>query len=353
MKIAIIGAGASGLLLAGLLSQNNIDYDIYNNGKVGSKLLASGNGRCNISNENIDKKYYHNSPFYDLILPYHKDLLDYFSNIGIYTFTDDEGRMYPYSESSQSVLNAFLEQIDKAIIDCKIKIIKKTNDKYILNDNNIKYDKIVLATGSMASLLKNKQIGYNDYLKSLNVKISNLYPSLCGFVLKDSVKEISGVRCKALVSLYNNKKLIHKEKGEVIFKNEGISGICIMNLSSYYSHLENKDNSYIELDLAPNLNYQNLVCILNPKLLIYVKKNNINIHKFKLNILSTYPFENAQVISGGIVYEEFNKNLSLKKDNNIYATGELLDIDGICGGYNLTSAFCSALVVFRSIKNEI
>ena len=116
MKIAIIGAGACGLMLATQLEKNNIDYDIYNVGKVGNKILASGNGRCNISNAFYNSNNYHNNTLaLELIKAYKENLFTVFNELKIYTKCDSEGRMYPISESSQSVLNAFLNNIKKEI----------------------------------------------------------------------------------------------------------------------------------------------------------------------------------------------------------------------------------------------
>ena len=124
MKVGIVGAGACGILLASLLKNNNIDYTLFNKGKIGRKILASGNGKCNISNTNYDKKYYHNNVLADKIVSKHQSkLFDYFIKKKIYTFSDEEGRMYPYSESSASVLDILLENVDN-IIDEEIINVK-------------------------------------------------------------------------------------------------------------------------------------------------------------------------------------------------------------------------------------
>ena len=126
-----------------------------------------------------------------------------------------------------------------------------------------------------------------------------------------------------------------------------------MNLSSYYSNIKNKENSYVKIDLIPNNDYDDLESILNPKLYNYVKNNNINIHDMIIPIKDTYDYEFAQVCHGGIDINEINNNLSLKIDNNIYAGGEIIDVDGLCGGYNLMFAFTSAIVIWKELFNEI
>lgn len=335
-------------MLANLLNEKKIDYTIFNKGKVGRKILASGNGRCNISNTNLNKNSYNNEFAYKLVNDNINDLFDLFNKLHIYTKSDNEGRLYPLSESSQSVLNILLKNISNdKIIDLEINSINKKNDKYYLNNSYGPFDKIIIAIGSNASYIK----PYNsiNIINELNIKFNQFKPSLVGFKTSLKLKEISGVRQKGNVSLYKDDKLIHSEDGEFIFKDDGISGICIMNLSSYYQRLDDRSNTYIKLDLSPNNDYKYLDSVLNPKLLNYINKNNINYHNFIIPIKDVYDFEFAQVSNGGIDISEINNNLSLKKDNNIYVGGEIIDVDGLCGGYNLMFAFTSAIIISKNI----
>ncbi len=350
MKIAIIGAGASGLMLATLLKKLNIDYDIFNKDfKIGSKVKASGNGRCNISNLNFSEEAYHNNKLAKIIKNNQKFLFDYFKELKIYTKADDEGRMYPISENSQSVLNILFKNMKKNITIETIDDINKFPKGYYLNNKKFgPYDKVVIATGSPAGI---KNYNY-EFLLNLGIPFNDFYPSLVGFKTKLKIKDISGVRAKANTYLYYKDELIHEEKGEIIFKDDGISGIVIMNQSSYYNYLKGKNNSKIVLDLLDK-DYDCLDSVLAPKLLKYIEEKNIDPHHFEIPILSTYDLEFAQVAKGGIDKSMLNNNLSLKKDNNIYIIGELLDIDGVCGGYNLMNAFCDAIEVYKDIKNEI
>lgn len=346
-KIAIIGAGACGLMLAALLNKNNIDCDIYNIGKIGNKILASGNGRCNISNINFKEEYYHNNPLaINLVSKYQSELFNLFKELKIYTKSDLEGRMYPISESSQSILNAILNNINSPIIDLEIKNIECKNNKYYLNSNLGPYDYVVISIGSVASY-KKPYLGF-ELLNDLNLKFNEFKPSLVGFKTNINIKKISGVRAKAEVSLYQNNNLIHYENGEVIFKDNGISGICIMNLSSYYNHLNNKSNCMVKIKLI-NQKYDDLTTILNPKLLEYINQNNIDPMEFIIPVIGTYDFEFAQVCIGGIDISEINADLSLKKYPNLFVGGEIIDFDGICGGYNLMLAFISSIAIYKGI----
>ena len=351
-KIAIIGAGACGLMLAVQLEKYNIDYTLFNMGKVGRKILASGNGKCNISNAKFDEKAYHYNPLACKIVSDNKDaLFSLLKELKIYTKVDNEGRMYPISESSQSVLNILLKNINKEIISLECNKISKKNGKYYINDSYGEYDYVVIATGSNAAF--KKPYPTLSYLDSLHVEYNTFTPSLVGFKTNKKIKPISGVRNKALVGLYKNDKLIHQEHGEVMFKDDGISGICVMNLSSYYANLNNKNNTYVKIDLSYNADYDDLESVLAPKLYKYVLENNIDIHNFIINITGTYDMEFAQVAHGGIKLSEVNNNLSLKKHPNIFVGGEIVDFDALCGGYNLMLAFTSSIQILRSIKNEI
>ena len=350
MKAAIIGAGACGLMLGVLFSKNNIDYDIFNKGRPGRKLLASGNGKCNISNMYFTLENYHNNPFSYVVKNNQAYLFELFKELKIYTKSDYEGRLYPISESSQSVLNIMLNNINKSIIDLECDDITIDNDKYYINKSYGPYDYVIIATGSSAAF---KVIPSFSFLDKLNLDFEEFKPSLVGFKVKNKIKEISGVRAKCNAALYKNDVLIHKEAGEVIFKDNGISGICIMNLSSYYNNLIDKSNTKIELDLLKGCEYDSYESVLAPKLYNYVINHKINPSSFILNIIDTYEMEFAQVAHGGINYSEVTSGLMLKKYKNMFAGGEVLNIDGVCGGYNLMFAFSIAIEIFKYIENEI
>lgn len=359
MHLAIIGAGASGLVLASRL-KGYCDITIYEkNKKIGSKLLASGNGRCNILNLNDYKDNYNNNDFLSELTKKVSisDVYNYYESLGLYLYTDSEKRVYPKAESSQTVLDNLVDNIDaKILLETPVLSLKKMDNGFIINDKDY-YDYVVLASGSSASIIKNPNICY-DYIKKMNIKLTDLYPSLCGFKTKDNLKGLEGLRVKAFVSLYQNDKLIHKEFGEVIFKKDGISGIVVMNMSSYFNRYENKKGFYLSLDLLYDLDINdnlNLKGLLNPKLFNYVINNNFdkfNLKNFKINIDTTYDMLEAQVCHGGIDISEIN-NFELKKYPNCFVMGEVIDIDGVCGGFNLLFAASCAIVVSNIIKERI
>lgn len=374
MNIAIIGGGASGLMLASKLDKYaNITIFERNKG-LGRKLLASGNGRANILNINALPSDYNNDIFVKQIFEHYDatKVLDEMSNLGLITKVDEEGRVYPITDSSKSVLDCFLDKIanTRILLEYEVKSISKVNNKYRINDYNELFDYVICASGSIAGIESSKQNGIYNYLKKYKIKFTDLKESLVGFKTVDkSIKQLSGFRSKANVKLYINNKLIHEEKGEVLFKDDGISGIVIMNMSSYYSRLNKPKNACLIIDLLPSIKKEELSNILSkrnnyngllhPKFIDYIKKYDLNsnvIKEFKFEIFDTYGYSNAQVICGGVDVSQVNDNLSLKIDESMYLCGELLDIDGICGGYNLLFAFASALVIadniLLKIKNE-
>lgn len=360
MKIAIIGGGACGIMLGSILKKQDIEYTIFEKTNCARKLLASGNGKANLANRFISlKNYHHNSFAFEIVKQYQTKLFNYFKELNLYLKEDSEGRIYPLTESSLSVLNCIGVDSKHVIENITVTSLSTIQGQYYINNTYGPFDKVVCATGSIASFLPKKQIGFNNYLKPFNLKMVPFEPSLVGFRSSFDSKRITGVRVKCRASLLKDKKLIASEDGEIIFKVDGISGICIMNLSSYYAHLKNKENCEIALDLIPDISvnivdFKQLNGLIHPKLVAYfesksLKEINHLLHTLTLPILGTYDYEFAQVVKGGISLEEVNSDLSLKKDSNIFVSGEMLDVDGVCGGYNLMFAFCCALKIGEKI----
>lgn len=362
MKVGIIGGGACGLMLGYLLKKNNIEYTIFEKSICGRKILASGNGKANIANINLSPKDYNNELGFRVVSEYKTKFFEILKELNIYTKVDSEGRMYPYSESSQTILDAFLNKTLKVNENITIDNISRINNKFYLNNVYGPYDYLVLCSGSIAAYTLKKQQNFNKYLDFLNLKIIDYKPSLVGFKLDYNFKTITGVRVKCEAKLIKNDTIIYAEKGEVIFKNDGISGICILNLSCMYNRLKDKADCYISLDLIPDLKIkidtlEQLDGLFNPKLAKELKhysldKINDIVHDYRFKIIGVYDYEFCQVVSGGIDVKEIDwQDLSLNINHNIFAGGEILDVDGVCGGYNLMFAFCCALKIGEKLCN--
>ena len=402
MKVAVIGAGASGLACAVSIGkkvkENNIPISVTlleRNDKAGKKLLATGNGRCNLMNENEGDYYFCNNDFVRSALDRFnvKSNLDFFASLGLYTRSDGEGRIYPLSNQASGVLDALRFACEgygvKTLTEYPVDNIKRANGRFIIN-NKLEFDKVVLACGGKALAS-----GFNGYelLKQLGHNITDIKPSLTKLEVKDknTVKQLKGIRQKGVFTLVEGKTEIAKEKGELLFTDYGLSGIAIMQLSAFavrckgdmkiyadfvselsFNELFNAIKSFAEA--APGLHNDNLLSgFVSKKLGTVVLKSlciPLNEESGKLReseikeitsklkrfefIISGYKgFDDAQVTAGGADTNQFNsKTMESKKVKGLYCIGELLDVDGLCGGYNLHWAWSSGRLCAESIVNE-
>lgn len=366
-NIAIIGAGSSGLFLSKKLSDLDAQVYVFEKCKnVGTKLRASGGGKANIFNTHITPGCYNNPDFAQhLLVQVTPEILKKeFENMGLAMTADEEGRVYPTSQYSQTIIDILWEPDRPNLhpeLEYEVKRVWAENGKWHIDDYPVLFDNVVFATGTPANMIPKNKMGYNAFLRYFNFKFSDFQPSLVGFKIKNYPKQLSGCRVKVIASLYCHEKLVHQESGEVTFKDDGISGIVILNLSAYYHRLPEKDSCYVELNfMYDNPDYDvnqhfkrfgTLKGILHPKLNALYEKFPFDVKKYKLEIDSLYDLAFAQVCHGGVDISEVDEHFALKRYPGAYMTGELLDIDGICGGYNLFFAFASALVVARKISN--
>lgn len=359
--IAIVGAGASGLFLARKLSESpDLEVTLFEkNRQVGAKLRASGGGKANIFNRDVRPEHYNQPEFIaELLQQYSPEQLEnQFAQWGLVTISDEEGRVYPASQFSQTVVDVLTDFTNGNIhleTNYDIQHIEYKNHKWAINDYPTLFDTLVLASGSPAGMIPKNQRGYNGYLDGLSLKINPLQPSLAGFLLEDYPKSLSGCRTKAIVSLFQGKQLIHKELGEVTFKDEGISGIVVMNLSAYYRRLPSMKSCRLEINFTywdegfDTKSYlqenQKVTGLLHPKLAAIYQQKPFDIHRLAFQIADTYALDTAQVSHGGIDMSEIDNHFAARQYPNLYILGEMLDVDGLCGGYNLFFAFASAAI---------
>lgn len=399
MNIIIVGGGVSGVVTAIRASKSNNKITILErNDKLLKKLLLTGNGRCNYFNEDRRLSNFHSSDnklLEEIINIKNLDeVLDFFNYLGMVPKIIN-GYYYPYSNQASSVRDALIYELNRKKISVKynylVKNIEKKNDKFIINDE-LKCDKLVISTGSFAYPKTGSDgMGYT-FLSKFSHNIIKVSPSLVQLKSNSKyTKKLSGVRSEVEVSLYENNKFISKENGQIQFTDYGLSGICIFNLSYYVSRsLPNnkkeirinflpfiKDNAAIwfnEFSLSHNKSIANLLeGILNIKI-VNVILENLSIDKnsyyqeldfntknkliesltnFKFNITGSLDFNHSQVCSGGVDLKEVNtSNLESKLISNLYITGELLDITGNCGGYNLENAVVSGILVGDDLSDK-
>lgn len=398
MKVGIIGGGASGMMSAILLNREGFDVTILEkNSTLGKKILMTGNGRCNYFNQDIgvDKYYISDYEFLKTIVNEENILKvkEFLNSLGLVPRIKN-GYYYPMSNTATSVLNAFLTEIErlkiKTILDSEINNIKRKENKYqiMVNGKKMLFDKIIIAIGSKAGLKENANY---ELLNSLGIKMTPILPALCPLVLNgDFFNKWSGIRAEARVSIYENDKFLKSDLGEVQLTDYGISGICVMNLSSLVSKaLYQKQKVKVHLNFLPNIEKENidkwltlrdntlyqrtvielLESIIPYKLLyILVSKAGIksnchyksltkkekddlinNLSDLTLEIRETKEIFKGQVVTGGIPINRVKTTLEDKEYAGLYYTGEILDVDGICGGFNLGFAWLSSIVVSEDI----
>lgn len=406
MKIGIIGGGASGLLAAIFAKDKDNEVIIFERNKeCGKKILATGNGRCNYWNSDQDLLHYQSNEE-ELIKnivndDIDKEVLDFFNRLGIIPKIKN-GYYYPFSNQASTIRNALINEIDKVGVkvlnEFLVQTITLENNKFIVTSDNesVIVDKLIIATGSCASI-KNESCGWGyDFLNNLNHTIIKPLPSLVQLKTSGNFLKLwSGVRTDVKVSLYEDNKLIREELGELQLTNYGISGICVFNLSNRVSRgLDNNKKEEIVIDFMPfieedksswfksqtNLTNKNvkdlLLSILNEKIVeVIFKESKVNSNrlftelsmedqdklisyctKFRLEIIGTNSFNDAQVCSGGVKLSEINLDtMESKIIKNLYITGELLDITGDCGGYNLGIAWRTGIkagLASRGVNND-
>lgn len=403
MKIAVIGGGASGLACAvSLMTLSKekgltTEVDVFEkNERVGKKLLSTGNGRCNLTNLFIDPNCYpytYGFAQYALRLFPPESNLDFFSSLGLYCTADSEGRVYPLSNQASSVLDALRFSCEEAgvrfVCGCECKSVKKSRGGFLINGERF-YDKLVFACGGKSGVKNYESFGL---LSSLGHGITKTVPSLVKLVSPDKdLRQLKGIRAAAQVSLYNGKTLLRKEQGELQFGDNTVSGIAVMQLSAFAARHFMKSNTPLRLNvdfvsamsfeecfrslentarLHPTYLAENLLTGFMPKKvgMMLIKKADIWLDerlsalgskklkelcslckKCSFEITGTMDFSASQVTAGGADTEEFDpETLQSKKHKGLYCIGEMLDVDGLCGGYNLQWAWSSARCCARSI----
>ncbi len=391
--IIIVGAGASGLSAAISAKRADCSLNIAaldTMPRVGKKILATGNGRCNLSNLSATAEKYTNPGFVAYALNEFppERVIEFFRSIGLLCVTDSEGRAYPMSNTASSVLDALRAEAERLGVEfiCKNHVDRIEKKNGIFTVGRLVTKRVIICTGGCASPSQGSDGSGFDLLKALGHRITGVYPGLVQLTVKENTKSLKGVRVKANIALCSGSTQIDCAKGEVLFTDYGLSGISVMDISRSV-----KDGRYIcFIDTLPRCEkdeIESFLCALNknmpienalsgmiPKLLgrYILKRTGINglvplgeLSKDKIReiisvakrldfaVTGTMGFKNAQISVGGADVKEFsNKTMESKLVKGLFCAGEVLDTDSVCGGFNLQWAWASGLLAGRCAATE-
>jgi predicted Rossmann fold flavoprotein len=385
MKIAIVGSGASGLYCAILLKKKNAANDVFvieKDEKIGRKLYATGNGHCNLLNLSLESKAYNHPDFMEKVIslyPYSylkKELADWGLEV-----IEKGNYVYPLNFNA----SAFVGFLTDLCHNLGVHFVLKTRVRdYEIGHGGItlmtsegslpSFDELILAVGGESTPKLGSDGSFFPILKKHGYEIEDLKPGLAPLKLLDEdIKPLAGLRHDAKVEAVVSGKVVFSEKGEILYKDDGISGIVIFNAESALLRLNHFKGAGIHIDLFPDVSEKELADRLaidqknNPpfffeayfqdelaKHILARAKSQTDgrkiaqaIKNLVYSVREPYSFENSQVTIGGVSLKEVDSSLQSKREKNVYFAGEIVDIDGNCGGFNLSWALLSTLMIVR------
>lgn len=396
MKIAVIGGGASGIaaaIYAKRICKENSVTVFERSDRVLKKLLATGNGRCNLSNESIfPENYFSHNPkeMCEILAAFTlEEEKQFFESIGI-LLCSENGRIYPYSRRANAVSDALRAECERLGIKIRTnafidRIIKKNSSFSVLGEL---FDKVIISCGGFSAPSFGTDGNSYRLLKSLGHTISETVYALSPVKVSENVKQLKGIRAHCTVTLIDKGQILRSESGELQLTDYGLSGIAVMQLSR-----QCRKGSQIQVNLMPDFSYEKLAAFLKErtKTLSHLKADDFltgflhktlaqyilgrckisasntakqlsdkdiyalakEIKALSFTVDAVLGKEQSQATSGGALLSEFNTDtLESKKVRGLYCTGEALDCVGDCGGYNLHWAWATAYVATKGLKNN-
>ena len=405
-KVLIIGGGVAGLTAAITLRKNNHEvWVLERNDRPLKKLLLTGNGKCNYWNQDQAITHYHSTT--EELLPElitstrQQAVVAFLASIGIIPRIKN-GYYYPFSNQASSVVESLYlsakEQGVNFLTNLLVEEVVYQNNQFMVNPKKEKLtgDTLIITTGSMAYPKTGSDgIGYK-LAEAFSHYIVPVMPALVQLKMKENdLKDWKGIRCEARLESLVNGKVIQEESGELQLTEYGISGICTLNISSklarslaagdkvevaihFLPWLSTKQEveTYLEnrASLFPSRTLEELLETILPYKLVHVLFNHYKVDFKKkwhtlthqeqdtvsrflfchtIEVIGTNSFDQAQVCSGGVALTEVNlDSLESKKQKDLYFAGEILDVNGDCGGYNLGFAFLSGILVGKKVGND-
>lgn len=404
MKVVIIGGGASGLVCAIEAARRGHQVCVFEkNAKLGRKILATGNGKCNISNLHLTPSRYHGEfpQFVTSILKRFDTMTckNYFRSLGLEMREGEEGRLYPMSHQASSVVDILVHEGRELgvqfVCQSEVEHVAQKGAQFVLHVNEVEhlFDACVIASGSLAyPNLGSSGSGY-AFAKRLGHTVIEPYPTLVQLLSDEAHLSLAnGVKVEAGVELFVSGMMKQRVQGDVLFTTYGLSGSAILDISRTASRAcLDHEPTWVVLDMLPKLSKEAVHSLLQKRLAYAGKKSLMlwlegiipkklalflihantlehltsasllspkelkrlcfSLKALRLHVKGTKGFESAEVCAGGVdVREVDEKSLMSKKVKNLYFCGEVLDIDGDCGGFNLHFAWGSGYVVGQSLK---
>ncbi len=398
--IIVVGGGASGLMAAAAAASGGAEVAVLEqNDRTGRKILATGNGRCNYTNEYQDASCYHsqNAAFpWGILQQFDAGrTVDFFQELGIYPKSRN-GYLYPNSDQASAILEVLMMECSRMHVEfyreqkCTEILPQKTGFLVKTNAGKLRARRVILATGSKASAIAGSDGSGYALARSLGHPLTPIFPALVQLRCReDFYKCISGVRVRGQVSIFADNACIAKDQGEIQLTNYGISGIPVFQVSAAAAEaLYGGKAVTAVLDFMPGMGWEEFLHFLDVRIKarpektleeffigLFPKKlcdlwirlcrlergqsvstlskaqwNHIGrlIRQFETKVAETNPFKQAQVCRGGVDTRSVDPTtLESRLVKGLYFAGELLDVDGLCGGYNLQWAWSSGYVAGR------
>lgn len=392
MKIIVVGGGPAGLSCAITLKKEHDVILVDHMDKIGQKILASGNGRCNITNHKNNKELIehmtHGRFLYSALGEFNvADIIEFFSDHQLPLVEEANNRMYPHTHRARDVLNVFMDELDGVSVLLSTKVtdlLVEENEVcgVVTDQGTIRGDRVVIATGGLSYPQLGSDGSMHHILSKHAVKMTSTYPvevplvSQAPFIQDKSVQGISLQDIK--LSVFNDQKKVYVTKGDLIFTHFGISGPAALGCGEHVGKLLQQDQAVrVELALVDESFFDVLMAnpkrrldvmlqsVLPKRLVSYIcsqytwdesalinqfkhkelRKLVLDLSHFSMDISDVLSIKKAFVTGGGIAIDEINPTtFEHKRLKNLFCIGELLDVHGEIGGYNLTIAMVTGFV---------
>ena len=405
-KVLVVGGGAAGMFAATFAAYNGNEVHIFEkNEKLGKKLYITGKGRCNITNlcdmDTLFRSVVTNSKFlYSSFYGYtNQDVVDFFENIGVQTKTERGNRVFPVSDHSSDVIGGLTKELHRLGVEIHLRsevknVVGESQFEYLELENGRKVtgDACIIATGGLSYQTTGSTGDGYKFAKKLGHQVTDISPALVPLTIKEEyVKELQGLSLRNVqATIYDGKKKLYNDFGEMLFTHYGVSGPLMLSASSYIAKKLKEKELQLVIDLKPaltfeqldqrvlrdfeeniNKQFKNAIQKLFPSKMIPVilalsdidseKKVNLIskeerqqfvklIKNFTLTICGLRDYNEAIITQGGVKVKEINPTtMESKLVQNLYFVGEVLDLDALTGGFNLQIAWSTGYAAGNSI----